>query len=455
VLDSDEAVVGLMARHMIHQHHLTLMYWGQGYGGTLEPMIAAAAFRIFGTSVLVLKITSVVLSAVATLVLIPVGARLVGGRAARLAAAAFWVSTANYVWWSTKARGFYWILMILGLLALLVAMRLAKRPERRADWAVLGMIGGLGWWTSPQILHFLVPISVWLVWRLRKAVWPHVVIAAATFLVGSSPWVVWNLRNSLGSLKPTVGPVPYSYTGHLALFFREGIPVALGFIGTRGWYYPALHVVYAALLVGLVVGVIRTRQRSLLLLLILAVYPLIFAIFPLSFAIGEGRYLLFFAPFLWLLIATAARRLPIAGLGLVAILALTVHATGVIADTSVPYAPDVPMPEHTGALIRDLEQHHDTRVWADYWVAYRITFESEEQIIATPLPNEQTRYGPYATEVASSSQPTHVFVQGSHTDADFAAVAAATPGCWDRSRVGRFVVYRRGATAPPPEMCDA
>src|SRR5690348_7743800 len=34
--DSDEAVVALMARAILHGHHPTF-FWGQPYGGTLEP----------------------------------------------------------------------------------------------------------------------------------------------------------------------------------------------------------------------------------------------------------------------------------------------------------------------------------------------------------------------------------------------------------------------------------
>src|SRR5205085_3756775 len=40
-LDSDEAIVGLMARHIVHQHQFTTFYWGQHYGGSLTAVVMA------------------------------------------------------------------------------------------------------------------------------------------------------------------------------------------------------------------------------------------------------------------------------------------------------------------------------------------------------------------------------------------------------------------------------
>src|SRR6478609_1267870 len=55
VLDGDEAIVGLMARHMVHQHEFTTFYWGQNYGGSLGAMVTAGVFAVFGSSVTTLK----------------------------------------------------------------------------------------------------------------------------------------------------------------------------------------------------------------------------------------------------------------------------------------------------------------------------------------------------------------------------------------------------------------
>jgi hypothetical protein len=52
--DADEAVEGLMARHVLAGEH-PLFLWGQRYKGVPEIYLSAAAFRAAGSSVLVLK----------------------------------------------------------------------------------------------------------------------------------------------------------------------------------------------------------------------------------------------------------------------------------------------------------------------------------------------------------------------------------------------------------------
>src|SRR4051812_10652439 len=47
VLDSDEAIVGLMARHFL-DGDWTTFYWGQAYGGSQEAMLTAAVFAVTG-----------------------------------------------------------------------------------------------------------------------------------------------------------------------------------------------------------------------------------------------------------------------------------------------------------------------------------------------------------------------------------------------------------------------
>ncbi len=54
VLDSDEGVPGLMARHFLDGHFSTF-YWGQQYGGSLEVLLDAIAVFIGGSTRLALK----------------------------------------------------------------------------------------------------------------------------------------------------------------------------------------------------------------------------------------------------------------------------------------------------------------------------------------------------------------------------------------------------------------
>ena len=82
VPDSDEAVVGLMVRHILHGE-FTTFFWGQAYGGSQEALLTAPVFAVFGSSWLALRIVPLLLSAVAALVVWRVGLRLMSERAPR------------------------------------------------------------------------------------------------------------------------------------------------------------------------------------------------------------------------------------------------------------------------------------------------------------------------------------------------------------------------------------
>ena len=53
-LDADEAVWGLMARHVL-DGELSTFYWGQTYGGTLEVLLTAPGFAVLGPSTLAVR----------------------------------------------------------------------------------------------------------------------------------------------------------------------------------------------------------------------------------------------------------------------------------------------------------------------------------------------------------------------------------------------------------------
>src|SRR5438094_5968805 len=87
-LDGDEAVVGLMARHIAFLGDRPVFYYGQPYLGSLEAFAAAPLFRVFGSSTLLLKLVPTVFS-LGFLVLSAVLARRLFGIGPALATAAY------------------------------------------------------------------------------------------------------------------------------------------------------------------------------------------------------------------------------------------------------------------------------------------------------------------------------------------------------------------------------
>ncbi len=98
-------------------------------------------------------------------------------------------------------------------------------------------------------------------------------------------------------------------------------------------------------------------------------------------------------------------------------------------DLAASHAGGVALPADFGPLLRTLDAHGVQRVWATYWIAYRITFESGERIVAAEPgssrfairggrvvgvgeeaahPAGNGRYAPYQLEVAGSRNAAYV-----------------------------------------------
>lgn len=225
-LDSDEAVVGLMARHIL-RGQFPAFFWGQQYGGTLEAYLTAGVFAVAGSSALALKLVPFGLDIAAALLVWRVGRRLLGEPAARAGACLFWIWPTAFVWSSIRARGFYGVGLVLTLSIVLLAVRLSQENRVR-DWLVLGLVLGAGWWTTPEVAFVAAPVCLWLVLPDR-ARWRRVPLVVPGAIVGALPWLVWNLRHHMASLHPSAqGPAGNTYVSHLRLFFARALPGALG-----------------------------------------------------------------------------------------------------------------------------------------------------------------------------------------------------------------------------------
>jgi len=380
------------------------------------------------------------MSAIAALLVWRLGLRTIGEPGATIAGLAFWVWPTNYVWLSTKERGFYWACMILGLAFLLTVLRLVQRPDRRQDWILLGFLGGLGWWTSPQMLYFVVPGLIWLVIKVRREQL-QIVVPFAFAVLGSLPWLIWNVRNGWAALVPASRQFDKGYVGNIDVLFRHGLPVSLGLNVIERWLVPVVFpIIYVVLLVGAAIALALRKPKPWLLVLFVVIFPLLWGAFPVSGVVGEGRYVMFVLPAVILLLVYAARH-PVAQVVLlVAALAVSVDGVHRIRCCTAPAAPDTAMPRYTGALIDALDAHHVKHFDADYWIAYRVSFETNERIIGSP--RSFKRWPPYEAAVAADPNPPAVFVARSALDPVYHRGLLQLGIGFDRYRAGDFDVYQ-------------
>ncbi|MEY2567814.1 MAG: hypothetical protein QOE35_2343 [Actinomycetota bacterium] len=441
VLDSDGAVSGLMARHIPRE--LPVFYWGQAYGGSLESFVAAALFRVFSPTAYVLRLVPVSFCAGCSVLCWRIALRMIGPAAARLAGVLFWLPSIGLMWWSTKV-GPYWAALFFTLLGLLLLMRVAEDEDWSAtEVGALGFTCGLAWWASPQSAYVLAPAAAVLLPRLVRK-WRAVPVALAGIAAGAAPWLVFNLRHHWTSLQSPgqATDLPNGYLDHVWGFFTTALPMALGLRQpyTKEWVQAQLApTIYVAILAGFVMLSIHAfRRRSPLVpvVVVAGMYPFLYALSPFSWFVGLPRYLLFLLPFTSILLASVTggrtlRSLMILG---VACLLLGVGTARILHTGTSPGAPDVAVPLKMTGLEALFADHGVRYAFANYWVAYRVTFELHERVSVTAI--DLPRYAPIDRAVRSDPAPGYLFVSGSSWQKRFERELA------DRAIVA--ATYRRG-----------
>ena len=440
-LDSDEAVWGLMARHALDGEP-AVFFWDQAYGGTQEVFLTAPVLAVAGWSTLGLRLVPLALFALACVLVWRVGRRTVGDDAAVLGAVVFAIAPAYVVWKSTRAHGFYGAGLVLALLILLLVLRLAERETTR-DAAGLGAALGLGWWATPQIAFVAVPALAWLVWRARPSARGAAAVVA-TAAAGALPWLAWNLAHGWQSLETPFEPGGDTYVDHLRTFFYATFPTLLGLRAPFSLeWLPGVavgRIAEAAALGAFVWAGVRARGRNELLLIVAAVYPFIQAASPYASLNDEPRYLVLLAPVIALLLGALLARLRafapvalagIAALSLAGLIEMSRH------DPPVPPVGRERVPADLRPVLRMLDAARIEHVFAPYSIAYRITFESGERILATSTGH--VRYEPHDRAVRAAQRVAYVFVPASYGD-----VVMARPVLrrgFRRVRAGDWAVY--------------
>lgn len=453
-VDSDEAVVGLMVRH--YPRDLSVFYDGQTYGGTLEPILSAPFVQIVGGSV-GLKLVPLLLSAVAAVLTWRVALRLVRPLAATTAGILVWVFPPAFLFWSTKARGFYWMGLCLALGVLLVALRLGDGVEPRRDLMVGGFLVGLAWWTTPQSLLLIAPAGVWLVVRHSRLL-RYAYLALPGLFLGALPWIAYNVRYGLVSLDEGDRGVHLAYPDRVEGFFTHLLPQLLGLRMpySGDWVLGRLGIVLTVALV--VVGglYLWRRRRALEPIIYVAVsYPLLFAIPETSFHVGEPRYGLWFMPVVAIVAAGVsveglrreantqaterAAALRASGLLVVAVLLSTLGIAHLIDHGEKNLGNYDLNPSDLDATLAELAELDRDLVWADYWLAHRLEYESDGDIRAAAVTGPLRRAAS-RTAVEGAPSTTFVLFAGSGPDERLPAALAELSVPFERIAVDDLVV---------------
>ena len=384
--DSDEAVVGLMAKHILDGRP-PVFYWGQSYGGTPEIAVDAVFRRFFGSSLVVLRLPSLIYGVLAAFLLWKVASALLPRRQAIVATAAFWLSPMLLIDYASREMLFYTPTLVVGLGMLLLAVRFVEHPDVMWRPALFWFLGGLGFWMGANIAYFALPAliyvravaapgavarrwrgsrcSSWVRPRGGSGTWPTAGARSTTPAPPAGP-VCWTTSPSTG----TTGCASCSASTTCTRRPRAGRsrPSCWSCCSCRWPSSPSVPC-------GVPPPVVAPVPLDVI---GFVTAPFIYAVLPYRLPIVVVRFFLFAWPFASLLIGRlAVARWATALVGAALALSLFVN---------VRFYVDAPerVPDLTAAR-QALEAAGRTTFYGDYWSAYQLTFESDERVVGSPF----------------------------------------------------------------------
>ncbi len=203
IYDSDEAIVGLMAMHILSGEKFPVFNYGYPKLGSLEAYITAVMFRLFGISILSHRMALLFLSAVYMAAMYFLAVRLFKSREVGFWTLCFILICPSYLcFWNLAGRAVYQESLTLGTLIFLFLHQAVWRNEKRAlFFLAFGVLIGIAWWTGGLVLYYILPVAIFLFIKdklilFRRNFW----IMASGFFIGSIPFWLYQLQTSSESM---------------------------------------------------------------------------------------------------------------------------------------------------------------------------------------------------------------------------------------------------------------
>jgi hypothetical protein len=226
--DSDDATMGLMAKHIVALGERPIFFYGQSYMGSLEAYAAALVFAFLGASEFTLKCGLILLYACFMAIMYGFLVQVTSRACALAGEALLALGADEMLYHQLEAYGGYLETLICGAALLALTCWLIRAQgdatlTRRRSLALAGwgLAAGLGLWSDVLVAPFVILTAG----ALALFCWPTVrrwgaVLALSCLLLGLSPWIIYlatpsppaprGLIQSTSALpaSPVAGPEP-------------------------------------------------------------------------------------------------------------------------------------------------------------------------------------------------------------------------------------------------------
>lgn len=479
-LDSDEAVIYLMASHIADKGEHPIFFYGQYYMGSFEAYFEAILFRLFGFSVLAMRLGMVSLFIGFLISLYTLTSRLYSKRFALFTVGFLSLGTAMMLLRQIKAIGGYEEIILLGALLFLLSFVLASSTslrvwQRVSLYWLWGVLAGFALYSDLLIAPYVLMAGLLLLFRWRTLFTWAMWVVIFGLVIGALPMIYYNLTAAPGTdswttfvYLSTVGlPKHDIFWNHISNTFVVSLPIITGYFIRNPYPSPPHATLWVTLQVLWSMGYcallacallfplwqirrIRkeqqapadmkrdayVRQAARWLLALAALLTLIFYIKGSATIIDAEqscRYLsvlwISFPVILWPLwnipreikLSSDRFKFPLRIVVLASlILVLTISTVHIFREVPTESADQ----QHVEQLANRLKSMHVTRIYSDYALCNRLIYLSHEQIICgntasrdATLGHSLDRYSAYQDMLKKSSNPAFVYINGANQKA--------------------------------------
>jgi hypothetical protein len=474
--DADEAVEGLMARH-ISSGELPVFMWGQNYKGVPEVYVAAAAFTIAGPSVVALKATTLLFFAAFVACYFVLIDKMFSCRVAWLASLFLILCPPVLVYWSLSGSAEITITLLTGTVLMLAAQRW---KQTRSSWALCVACGavGFGLWVQQFIVYYLVALAAvtdrpaesprWRVlrfflglstvyvvlgtiafftagfdlpgdigvhhpqklWRFAGAflaIWGagrwlqeltgrERIVAATGFAIGYGPAIAFRVTTAGGGVPPLGRVDMHSLPGIFGFTIHGVLPMLSGFAGPTSYPLPVPGALLVLMVATIALSYLELRRTTATRIfhVFLVSTPLLVLASGSYTDVQRYRYLMPIFAALPVIYATGVAALW--DWHRPAGMALGGALLATFAFQQVMWSRTLGPDRESRAVLACMNQQGIRRAYADYWLSYKLTFLSGETIIVAPRAGD--RYPAYSALVrAAGGAPTVIRSPGLDPDA--------------------------------------
>lgn len=441
-LSSDEGIIGLMAMHIL-KGEFPIVFWGQPYMGTLEAFIDAPLIFLLGANAISVRIYPFVCSLLFMYLTYKLAAKIYNREIGLITLLLLAIPVPYLSECVFFCPGNNIGTVVLGSITLLISYNLVfeRDVKNKTLWyAVLGFILGLGFWYHMLIVSYIVVVIALLFLKdklliIRRNFW----VFTALFILGSFPIFLFNIKNNYITFYGiTSGVGKYKILKNLKVFFKDTIQFLMG---TKVMLY--CDTIYYEKLPGILSVALLILLAILIAVIIITKFKNIWRIGVLSLKKTDGTVILLIVALVVIFVFCRTRRsnwwavryilpiisvLPILfayglwwikknsriGFYTAISIILLAHGWGNIIlikawNDPVVINKKLDFPD-TKDLIQFLNEKNIKYAYATFWISYRLTYETKENIICSQPFNERFRgYSiPYINKVQKAENVAYI-----------------------------------------------